>query len=290
MGQITRINVEEGDFAEQGDRLLHIKDDNLKARKEQVDAQLSQARANLENTEKNYNRIQNLYKNGSATQKEYDDMKTRLESAKSSVKSLEGKRREIEDMLSYTTIRAPIDGYIVRKLVEQGDMASPGKPLLTIENIRTLEIKATIPESQVNLVKVGDSLRIKVPAADRLRLKGRITSINPSGNRGSRQFSVKAVFRETGPEQRIKPGMYAELWMSQPTDPAITVHKKALIERGQLTGLYTLNSNREAVLRWVRTGYQSGDRIEILSGIAEGESYIISPDGRIAEGQKVEIQ
>ena len=289
MGRITQLEVEEGEFVEEGDLLVQIKDDQIKAQHDQVEAQLVEARANLENAETNYNRIKRLFEQSSATQKEYDDMKTRYQMAGAKVKTLEGKLREVKDMLDYTTLRAPIDGYVVRKTMEEGDMASPGQPLVTVENTGALEVKASVPESQINLLTRGDTVGIRVPAADRNSLEGRIVAINPSGNRGSRQFEVKVIFREPGTIKKVKPGMFAELSVARWTQPTVTVDARALIDRGQLTGLYTINDQQEAVLRWVRTGNQSGNHIEILSGISDGETYILTPDGRIHEGQKVEI-
>lgn len=290
MGRIVQLDVDEGDFVEQGDLLLQVKDDNLKAQQDQIEAQLSEARANLENTETNYNRIKRLFEQSSATQKEFDDMETRYRMAKAKVKTLEGKLREVEDMFDYTRIEAPIDGYVVQKTAEQGDMASPGRPLLTIENTGALEVRATVPESQVNLLAQGDTVRIQIPAAGRTNLQGRVTAVNPSGNRGSRQFEVKVVFSESGPVKKIKPGMFADLAVHRAGESTIAVNRSALVERGQLTGLYTINNQKEVVLRWVRVGQQTEEQVEILSGIAEGESYVLAPDGRVHEGLKVNIQ
>jgi hypothetical protein len=84
--------------------------------------------------------------------------------------------------------------------------------------------------------------------------------------------------------------MFAEVSLISATDATITVPQSAIIERGQLTGLYTLNSESEVILRWVRLGKVKNGSVEVLSGLAPGESYIASHEGTLSEGQKVSVQ
>lgn len=292
MGKVTHLNVEEGDRISEGQVMVRIKDQNVEAQKQQVQAQLNQAQSALENTETNYNRIKTLYEQGSATQKEFDDMKTKYQSAQSEVQALKSKLNEVQDMLDYTTLTAPFDGYVAEKRTSQGDMASPGRPLLILEDFGKMEVNTSVPESQINLFNLKDTVTVDIAAAGLKNLKGQIKQINPSGTPASRQFAVKvAISRPKGENERLKSGMYATISLMQGGEPTIAVPENALISRGQLTGLYTVSPDEEAVLRWVRTGRRYEDQIEILSGLAEGDRYIVSYEpGLIEEGKKVEIR
>ncbi|MFH5833275.1 efflux RND transporter periplasmic adaptor subunit [Halalkalibaculum sp. DA384] len=287
MGRISQLDVEEGDYVQDGDLLVRIKDDNVMAQKRQVESSLSEAKAALQNTETNYKRIKNLYEQESATRKELDDISTQYEMAKARVAALEGRLAEIEDMLDYTQLRAPFNGYVTAKMASQGDIASPGQPILSVEQENVMKVKVTVPESRISLFHLDDTVSVDVQAAGYSEGQGIVKNINQAGNRGSRQFSVEVMLPEaTG----VKSGMFAEVSLKTQQDQVIVVPKSALIERGQLTGLYTLNDDSEIVLRWVRLGDENGDGIEVLSGLTAGEAFVASADQPLAEGQKVSTQ
>ncbi|MBN2732279.1 MAG: efflux RND transporter periplasmic adaptor subunit [Balneolaceae bacterium] len=290
MGRIIELNVEEGDFAEKGEVLVRIKDDNLKAQKNQVQAQLIQARAGLKNTETNHNRIKALFEQNSATQKELDDISTRYEMAKAEVQTLENKLQEVEDILEYATLRAPFDGYVVSKMASEGDMATPGQPIITLEQDNMLKVNITVPESELGLFSLNDTVSVDVTAAGYLNAKGIIANINRSGNHGSRQFAVEVVLPKLDKSSGVRSGMYAEVGIRSANDRTLTVPQSAIVERGQLTGLYTLNNESEVVLRWVRLGDKTGNQVEVLSGLSAGEQYVARVDRPFIEGQQVTVQ
>jgi hypothetical protein len=119
---------------------------------------------------------------------------------------------------------------------------------------------------------------------------GAVSNINQSGNRGSRQFAVEITLSKQAVAQGVMSGMFAEIGLATEKDRAIVVPQNAIVERGQLTGLYTLNDNSEVVLRWVRLGESAGENVEILSGLKAGEIFVSSADRPLSEGQKVNTQ
>jgi RND family efflux transporter MFP subunit len=234
--------------------------------------------------------MKNLYEQESATQKELDDISTEYEMAKAKVQALESKMQEIEDMLDYTLLTAPFDGYVVSKMASEGDIARPGQPILAFEQKDRMKIKVTVPESEISLFRLNDTVSVNITAAGYNTADGVVTNINQSGNIGSRQFSVEIMLPELAEDSGVKSGMFAEVGLTTDEDRAIVVPQSAIVERGQLTGLYTLNDNSEIVLRWVRIGDTSDDSVEILSGLSEGETFVTSVDQRLREGQKVSTQ
>lgn len=289
-GKIVQLSVEEGDYVSRGETVVRIKDDNLQAQKKQVEAGLSEARASLANTEKNYERIKALFEKESATQKELDDIATSYEMTNAKVQSLEAKLSEIRDLIDYTDLQAPFNGYIVSKMASEGDLAGPGQPLVSVEKESNMKVVVTVPETQISLFNLKDTVSVDIRAAGKMNVQGLVSSINPSGNPASRQFSVEINLPDLSNGRGLKSGMFAEVGLLSSGDQKITVPETAIVERGQLTGIYTLNSNSEAVLRWVRLGENNNGTVEILSGLAPGESYVSSFDGAIREGQKVNVQ
>lgn len=291
MGRVSYLPFENGAKIKKGQTLIRIQSDNVRAQKEQVEANLAEAQAAFANVKTNYDRMKALFAEQSATQKELDDITTQYKMAQAKISMLQGKLKEINDVLGYAVIKAPFDGHIVNKMVQTGDMASPGMPLLTIEGGRILKVRASVPESQIDAFNNGDPVQIKVDAIGDETFGGVIESINPSGNPGSRQFEV--IIRFTGKPNElksVKSGMFANVVLEKGSQAVITVPKSSVVERGQLTGIYTISDNKEAMLRWVKTGRTIGQDVEILSGLKAGESFIASAGSRLQEGQKVIIQ
>ena len=285
MGTVTQTHVNVGDRVGKDDVLLRIKDDQIRAQKMQLEANRVQAQANLENTEKNYNRIKNLYAEESATSKELDDISTMYEIAKANMDALEASLREVNEMLSYTVIRAPFDGIVSRKFVETGDMASPGHPLISVADPDQIKFTASIPEQVIQHVTEGMKITIDVSAAGLFQAEAEIYAVSGAGDRASRQFAVEARLMDESLMSQVRTGMFAEMNIHSVDEDRLFIPKSALIERGQLTGIFTLSDDNLAVLRWVRTGRTSGSFVEILSGLKPGEKYVHSSDQTIRQGQ-----
>lgn len=290
MGTVTQVPINVGEEVEEGDVLVRIKDDQILAQKEQLEANMVQARANFENTEKNYNRIKNLYMEDSATPKELDDISTMYEIAKANLEALEARLSELNEMLEYTVIRAPFDGIVSQKFVSAGDMAAPGHPLVSISNPGSIKISANVPEKWIGFVQEGDTIRVSVASAGIESATATLYAVSEAGNPASRQFAIEAELTDAALSESLKPGMFAQVYMSPQQRETLMIPRSALVYRGQLTGVYTISDNNQAVLRWVRTGEESGDRVEILTGLKAGEQYVAAMDQPLRQGQPIRVQ
>lgn len=294
MGTVKALSVEEGDRVQAGETLVRIRSQNVEAQRSQVQARLREARAARDNAETQFERIKSLREKDSATEQEFDNAQTAFERAQAKVAALEGKLAETEDMLTYATIDAPMDGYVVEKRAETGGLAAPGQPLLVVETIDAMKAVVQVPAQAINRFSTGDSVTVNVGAAGDRVQPGVVTQINPGGNRASRQFEVQvrlpnAPSAAASTEGGLKSGMYAEVEHRTGTASTLTVPEAALVKRGQLTGLYAVSDGR-ALLRWVRTGSQRGNRVEVLSGLRPGETYVADATPRIADGQPVRTE
>jgi RND family efflux transporter MFP subunit len=286
MGTVTQLAVEEGDRVTEGELLARVQSQNVEAQKRRVQARLQEAEAALQNAGTNFKRIEALREEGSATQKEFDDAQTAYKRAEARVEALKSRLDEIESTLDYATIRAPIDGYVVEKRSEQGALAAPGRPLLVVETLDALEAVVQVPAADINRFSVGDSVTVEVGAAGDVRRTGVVSQVNPSGNYASRQFSVQVRLQRSD-DSSIKSGMYAQVLFPGEQAEAITVPQEAIVERGQLNGLYTVTDST-VLLRWVRLGEAHGTRIEVLSGLRGGERYVVNASQRLLDGQPVQ--
>ncbi len=288
MGQVQKVYVQPGKKVNAGDLLIQIRNQDILAKKAQVEASKVEATTAYESAEKDLKRFEALYQSKSASDKEIDDMRTRYEMAKARLAAVNQMENEVEESLRYTAIRAPYSGVITGKFVQEGDMANPGMPLLSIESPSQWKVYARIPESDIARLKLNDPVKVRFSAMPDVEVEGTISEINPSSTNTGSQFEAKILLKSTANSNEFYSGMYATVAYEKGVQPMILVPQNCLVQRGQLVGLYTISQAGTSLLRWVRTGKTYGNSIEILSGLNDGEKYILSCEGKLCDGAIVE--
>jgi len=289
MGHITALRVKTGDKVRKGQLLLSISSTDLQAKRAQVDASIAQASSALVNAEKDYQRFQELFAKGSASQKELDNMTTRYEMARSGLDAAQQMKKEIEAQFAYTSIASPYDGLVINTFVKEGDMANPGMPLVAVEGAGTPEAVLLVPEAYITQIAAGQTVELIVKSSGKV-LAGKVTEVSGSAKNTGGQYIVKVSLPTT---QGVLPGMFvsATVTLNQiaTEQSSPLVYLSALVENGQLTGIYTVGTNNTAVLRMVRVGKPIGDKVQVLSGLAVGERYITQAQGKLFNGASVQF-
>jgi len=288
-GRIQELSVEIGDRIARGQILARIDGGTLKAQRDQMRAALEENRTELESARIHLDRMSVLFETDSATLKELEDATTRHAGALARQTGLEAKLAEVRDALGYTEIVSPLDGSVVGREMEPGDLSTPGRTILVVEDMARLEVVANVPEGDIHLVDVGDTVRVEVGNDSGTVFNARVAQVNPSGQQASRQFEVTVVLDDTAVDAGVMSGMFARLIMRKGAREAITVPESAIIRRGQLTGLFTIDAGQRLTLRWVRTGRAFDEQIEVTSGLAAGELYVASHEGRLQDRQPVRV-
>jgi RND family efflux transporter MFP subunit len=289
MGYVTGLRVKVGDHVRTGQLLLTLNNTDLMARKAQADAAVMQATAVYNNAKKDFERFSALFEKQSASQKEVDNITTQYEMAKSSLESARQGSREINAQLAYTNITAPFDGVIINTFLKEGDLASPGLPLLGLEGKNGLQVSAMIPESNISSVYEGMPVQVLVKSPGK-EMRGRVTEKSLSSKNTGGQYLVKISLDSVSKD--VLSGMYVNVKFPVAESKTVStqgvfVDENALVRNGQLTGVYTVGEGDVAILRWLRLGNKSGDKYEVLSGLSENEKYIRTSDGRLYNGAKV---
>lgn len=288
MGQVNRIYVKPGQKVNQGDLLLQIRNQDILAKKAQVEASKLEAKTAFESAQKDLKRFEALYEAGSASDKEMDDIRTHFQMAKARLEAVNQMEKEVEESIRYTAIRAPYQGVITGKFIQEGDMANPGMPLLSMESPTKWKVVARIPEADIARLELGDSVKVTFNALEGVELSGTIAEINPSSANTGNQFEAKVLLEAPkGENARLYTGMYATVLYEHGTKPSILVPESALVHQGQLVGLFAVGQNGNALLRWVKTGKENNGAVEILSGLADGETYVQSANGKVVDGALV---
>jgi RND family efflux transporter MFP subunit len=293
MGYVTQIHVQVGQKVSSGQLLVSINNTDLQAKKAQVDASILQATAGYNNAKKDYDRFVNLFKQQSASQKELDDMTARYEMAKAGLEGAKQMRNEVMAQFSYSNITAPFAGVVTNTFVKEGDMANPGMPLVSVEGASRLQVTAMVSENDIAAIKKGMLVKVLVKSSNE-SLSGKVNEVSVSAKNTGGQYLVKINLDKT--DNTVLSGMFVNAQfpvanaIQTKTTEKVLVPESALVQQGQLTGIYTIGTGNIAILRWLRIGKNFGNQVEVLSGLSANEQYIVSAEGKLYNGALVSVQ
>ncbi len=292
MGYITGIKVKPGDKVQKGQLLVTISNADILAKRAQAMAMVSEAEAALKDAQKDYERFAKLHEQSSASQKEFENAALHYNSVKSKTEAARQMQNEAEAMLTYTNLTAPFSGVITQKNSDVGSMANPGMPILMMEQAGNHQINATVSETDIANVREGHKAVVTVKSTGKI-INGSVSEISPSSQFSGGQYNIKINLPENE-----KTGLYSGMYVNASiqidsgveTSDRVLVPASAIVNKDQLTGLYTITDNQTALLRWVRLGKTQGDHVEVLSGLRKDEQFILASEGKLYNGASIAIK
>lgn len=285
MGWVKKLHAVEGRRVRKGDPLVTIDDTDLRAKQAQAEAGIAEAGAVLANAETMLVRFENLYAEKSVSKQQLDDVRTGRDRAAAGLEMAKAGLREVQVHLSYLDIVAPAEGVVARTMVEPGDMANPGMPLVILEDAARMKVVAQVGEKDVASVQAGDSVTVDVTSLPGAVFATVVDRVIPAANPGSRTYDVEAMIDNA--DGRLRSGMFARVKLPVDERRAVLAPQEAIVRRGQLTGMWVVDQEQTVRLRWVRLGGQQGDAFEVLAGLDGGETIVLSHEMPLAEGDKV---
>lgn len=269
--RVTEVRVTVGTEVKPGDVLVR-----LSAR--EIDARLEQARAVLALARLERDRAGKLLDVEAISPAQYDAADAQLRVAKAA-------QAEAETLATNAVLRAPFAGVVTAKLVNAGDTAMPGAPLLFVEAPGALRLEARVPEQAAQGLARGRTLPVRIDGLDR-ELAGTVGEIDPAADALTRTVLVKV---DLPPAPGVRSGRFGRLALPFSADEAVTVPSAAVVRRGQLEMVFVVDGG-VARLRLVRTARQTGGAVEVLSGLAGGEVVAASDTAQLVDGQPVEVR
>lgn len=289
MGYINKIHAKPGDKVSAGQLLVSISSDDIQAKKAQVQAMITEAEAAAKNAARDYDRFNTLHAQNSVSDKELENVSLQHTSMQAKVQMAHQQMNEVNAMLAYSHIRAPFAGTVTQKMMDEGSMANPGMPILIMEQSGELQIVASVPESYIPYVKVGDTAEIEIKSLG-TSISGKVSELSPSAYRTGGQYAMKLDI-DTKDKEHIHSGMFVNILIpnkiKEDTASKIMIDKNSVVYRDQLTGVYVVDDRSEANLRWVRLGKTTGNHIEVLSGLNHNDKVVLSADSKLYNGIKV---
>jgi RND family efflux transporter MFP subunit len=183
-------------------------------------------------------------------------------------------------------VTSPYDGKVTAKMIDVGDLASPGTPILTLEKDGVFCVSFVVPEKHIQSIKLGQKVNITIPSMQDMKVRGTIGRIDPVADLKSRSFTVKVALPD---DKKFRSGIFARIAIPVGKSGMIIIPKSAIIEKGQLKGFYLVDEKNIAHFRLLRTGIIMEDSIEVLSGIKNNDRYVASPSLDMKNGVNVEV-
>ncbi len=271
LGYVIELNVDAGDQVTKGQVLLRLDPKEMVEREAQARAALEGAQADLAKAGSDFERYKVLYEKESVAKKEYDDYATKYEVARAAEQRARAALDEAKTQLSYAQVTAPFDGIVASRDVNLGDLATPGRSLLSIYMPGTLELVAAVGEQYASYLRVGEPVTVAVPSL-KLEQPAKIREVVPQRDVKTRTLTVKVPLSE---HAGLRPGLYGTLSFHTAESDIIVAPVDAVTVVGQLETVKVLEEGNVKV-RQVKTGRRLPDgKVEIISGLDAGEVVVL---------------
>ena len=273
-GRITALPVKAGDRVRAGQVLVQIDSRSAAQAEAASQSQVRETQANLANAKAKYDRSQRLFEQKFISRAALDQAESEFLAAQAQAAGAAANAGQSATSKSYTTIVAPYDGVVAATEVEVGDMATMGKPLLTVFDPRELRVTATVPQSVLAQADFDAPTKVEIPTLAREVVARRITVI-PVADTRTHTTRVRLDLPEAA---GLMPGQYARARIVTGRARTLAVPEVAVLRRSEVTAVYVIDAKGRAQLRQVRVGETAGNGlVEVLAGLNAGERVALDP-------------
>lgn len=285
LGEIRSLAVREGQTVSSGQTLVTLDATEITNRLNEAQARLAEARALEMEARADFERHRKLLTQNAISERAVEQARLRHDVAHEGVRAAEATVSQVRAQIDYTEIRSPVSGIVVARHKRSGDIATPGAPILTLEDPSNIEVETFVHERYINRIQPDDPVSIRIDATGK-QSAGTVTRVVRSGDPGTYRYLVKVVLRDTNGAQ---PGMFARIEFATGEKSGIALPAGAVVERSDLPGVYVIDSDNIARFRMVRTGRQWSDRIEIIAGLNAGDRVAMSNVAMLRTGDRVAV-
>lgn len=269
-GRITQLKKQPGDPVRKGEVVAILDVQEIKAK-------LGQARARFEQARAERDRYAKLLEKDAVTRQEFESIRTQYEVARAGLE-------EVQSVLDYARVTAPIDGVVTHKLANEGDLASPGRPIYEVADPGSLRLEVAVPEALSGFIGIGAQIPVRVAGA-REPIDATVSEIAPAADPNSRTLLVKLDLPEV---EGLRSGQFGRALIPTGRTEILWLPESAVVRRGQLELVFVADQGH-AQLRLIKTGKRIGDRVQVVSGLEPGEQVVVDGAEKLLDGQPIEI-
>lgn len=313
MGSILEVRVQSGDAVKAGQVIAVIDARDIDTSRRQAeagrraaqdsqpeaDSAVEAAQAQLDLAQSSQRRMKSLFDDKSITAQEFDEVQARLKTARAAYEMARAKRHQLDARVgqadeavaqtklqaSFANVTAPFAGTVIERKAEPGMLASPGSPIVVIEQGGAYRLEASVDETRLAKIRPGMLVRVHLDAFDK-EFAARVGEVVPALDPGSHSFVVKVNLPGVA---GLRSGVFGRLLFEFGERETLAVPASALVHEGQIDRLFVAEGNA-ARGRMVKAGTRSGDMVEILSGLSAGELVIERPPQTLADGARIEVR
>jgi RND family efflux transporter MFP subunit len=309
--RLLELSVEEGSRVKKGDIIARLEGEDVRAARDQAQANLSvsrynlaQARAELEDAKASFERERELLAREYTTKASFDAAEARykkaiagVSGAESAVKAAEATFEGTKVNVEYTLLRAPFDAVVLTKNADIGDIVTPlgaaanaKAAVVTIADMNSLQVEADVSESNLEQVKKGQPCEIQLDALPEKRFRGEVHMVIPTADRSKATVMVKVRFLDIDP--RVLPEMSAKVaFLSRPVGsgeetPRTTINPAAVVSRDGKSIAFVIKGNRVEE-QAITTGEKLGDLLVVTGGVTAGDRVVLNPSKGLKNGSRV---
>ena len=284
-GAVVELAVKAGDRVQTGQLLLRIDPRTADQSATAVDAQVQAARAGLEVATREYQRQQQLFQKKYISQAALEQAQAQFKASSAQVAAQVAQAGAARTQTGLHTVRAPYAGVVAEVPVALGDMATPGKPLLTLYDPAALRVTAAVPQSALGQ-DLSSAVQVELPSLAGAAQWPQPVRVQILPTVDAATHTVQIRVELPAGLSGVVPGVFARIWLplagsangaTAPHPNTVSVPIRAIVRRAEMTGLYVQSKDGQPRLRQVRLGRTEGDQVEVLSGLSAGENVITDP-------------
>lgn len=286
-GRLTSVSVQLGDPVRRGQVIAKVEDREIREQVNQAEASLEvskatirQREADLKVAELNFDRSKNLFERQLLAKQSLDDAESKylaseaqIDLSKAQLNQTDARLRELRINLQNTTVTSPVDGFVGKRHVDPGAMVSQNQPIASVVEISRLKLIVNVVEKDLRLVDTGDTGEVEVDAYPGEKFRGRIARVAPVLDPATRTASMEIEIQNS--DNRLKPGMYARVSLVvEERKGTLVAPKSAVIDFESKRGVWVPNDEKRARFVPVQLGIEDHERVEITSGLKEGDRIV----------------
>ncbi|MDH3402745.1 MAG: efflux RND transporter periplasmic adaptor subunit [Acidobacteriota bacterium] len=272
MAMVTAVRVRTGEAVREGQLLLEIDPQAAQGQLSQARGALAQAQAALALAERNYERFTALAASAAASELELDMARMQYDQARGAVEQAAGAVAAASSVAADSQVVAPFAGRVARRMVDVGDLAAPGRPLVMLESVDGRRLAVEVPERVMAAagLAVGDPVEARIDSRPDLgTIAGTVAEVTPGADPGTHSFAVEVAL----PAAAVAAGSSGRAWLAVDRREVVAVPRRALLRQGGLVLVVVRGGDGRAASRVVTLGDAlADDRVEVLSGLAGGET------------------
>ena len=272
-GEVRRIRVEEGDDVSAGQVLAVLDGDRLRL-------EVAETEAQLRKLQRDYQRNIDLKDKSLISAGDFEKIQYEME-------ALEASYNMAKLELSYTEIRAPIDGVISERFIKIGNTVDVNTPAFQVTSLEPLVSYLHVPEREYRTLAAGQSATLEIDALPGTAFAGEVARVSPVVDPSTGTF--KLTIEVSDPTRRLKPGMFARIGIvSDMHADALQIPRSAIVEDASAETVFIVNED-VVERRRVETGYSQEGRVEIVNGLADNEHFVVVGQTGLKDGSKVTV-